>query len=261
MVMDIVRPQTVREAVRAKEAPGAAYLGGGTWLNSGSAPETAILISLENLGLGTIEAEPDGCTIGASVTLQQLIDADPVPGAVKAAAKLTASRTLRNMQTIGGELGLCPADSALIPVLLALDAAILLAGSRGAMPIADFWLQKPDDLVLSITIPEAGRTAVVRALSRTSHSLRSLVIVACAPGENGGEACVVLSDCREECVVIREPALNRWPLPSMAKIEEMVRSAFSPAADIHASAEYKRYIAGVLAADMLHGLAAGKVSD
>ena len=71
---------------------------------------------------------------------------------------------------------------------------------------------------------------------------------------------MVLSDCREECVVIREPELNRWPLPPREKIEEMVRAAFSPAADIHASAEYKRFVAGVLAADMLHELAAGKVT-
>jgi len=260
MVTEIVRPKTVREAVEAKNAPGAAYLGGGTWLNSGRLPEEpAILISLEDLGLGMIEAAPGGCTIGASVTFQQLIDADPVPRAVKAAAKLTASRTLRNMQTVGGELGLCPADSVLIPMLLALDATVLLAGSRRPMAIGDYWLSKPDDLVLSLTIPEAGRTAAVRALSRTSHSLRSLVIVACAPGEAGGEACVVLSDCREECVVIREPVLNRWPLPSREKIEEMVRAAFSPVADMHASQEYKRYMAGVLAADMLHELAAGKV--
>jgi putative selenate reductase FAD-binding subunit len=260
MITEIVRPKSVREAIEAKNAPGAAYLGGGTWLNSGRAPEAAILVSLENLGLGTIETVPGGCTIGASVTLQQLIDADGVPLAVKAAAKLTASRTLRNMQTVGGELGVCPTDSALIPVLLALDATVFLAGSRKPLSIGDFWLNKPDDLVLSITIPEAGRTATVRALSRTSHSGRCLVVVACAPGEDGGEACMVLSDCREECIVIREPSLNRWPLPSKEKIEEMVRGQFSPAADMHASQDYKRYMAGVLAADMMHRLAAGKVS-
>lgn len=260
MITDIVRPKTVAEALRAKSTPGAAYLGGGTWLNAGREPGPAVLISLENLGLGTVEAADGGCTIGAAVSFQQLIDAESAPRAVKAAAGLTASRTLRNMQTVGGELGLCPADSALIPVLVALDATVLLAGARKPLPIGDFWLNKPDDLVLSITIPEGGRTAAVRAVSRTSHSPRSLVVVAGAPGRNGGEACMVLSDCREECVVIREPELNRWPLPPREKIEEMVRAAFSPAADIHASAEYKRFVAGVLAADMLHELAAGKVT-
>ncbi len=260
MILEIVRPKTIREAVRAKSAPGAAYLGGGTLLNSGRHPEPTVLISLENLGLGTIEATPEGCTIGASVSLQQLIDADIVPAAVKAAARLTASRTLRNMQTLGGELGVCPPDSALIPMLVALDATVQLAESRGPMPVGDFWVKKPDDLVLSVTIPEAGRTAAVRAVSRTSHSPRSLVIVACAPGERGGEACIVLSDCREECIVMREPVLNRWPLPPKPKIEEMVRAAFTPSADMHASAEYKHYLAGVLAADLLHEIAAGKVS-
>ena len=260
MITDIVRPNTVAEALRAKSMPGAAYLGGGTWLNAGGGPEPSILISLENLGLATIEVAEEGCTIGAAVSFQQLIDTAGVPGAVKAAARLTASRTLRNMQTVGGELGLCPADSALIPVLVALDAAVLLAGSRKPLPIGDFWVDKPDDLVLSVTIPEEGRSAAVRAVSRTSHSPRSLVVVAGAPGRNGGQACMVLSDCREECVVIREPELNRWPLPTREKIEEMVRAAFSPTADIHASAAYKRYVAAVLAADLLHGLAAGKVT-
>jgi putative selenate reductase FAD-binding subunit len=260
MITDIVRPKTIAEALRAKSAPGSAYLGGGTWLSSGREAAPTVLISLEHLGLDTVEAVDGSCTIGAAVSFQQLIDSEAVPRAVKAAAWLTASRTLRNMQTVGGELGLCPADSALIPILVALDASVLLAGSRKPMAIGDFWLAKPDDLVLSIIIPEEGRTAAVRAVSRTSHSPRSLVVVAGAPGRNGGEACMVLSDCRQECVVIREPELNRWPLPTREKIEEMVRAAFAPAADMHASAEYKRYVAGVLAADMLHELAAGKVT-
>jgi CO/xanthine dehydrogenase FAD-binding subunit len=68
--------------------------------------------------------------LGAAATFQQVLDAPGVPEVVRAAMIATASRTLRNMITVGGELGLCPPDSVLIPVLASLDAQGHVAGRR-----------------------------------------------------------------------------------------------------------------------------------
>jgi len=257
MVVDILRPRTVREAVRAKAGDGTAYLGGGTWLNSRRTDAPVILISLEHLGLGTIEQAGDRLSLGATVTFQQVRDASSMPAALREAVSLTASRTLRNMKTIGGEIGRWPADSALIPALLALDAEVLLAGRRKPVPIVEL-NREAGDLVLGVLVPRAPRLSAARAVSRTSHSPASLVVAVSAGAVSPllSNTRIGLSDCQGQLVRLTavEEALNGSPLPPEEQIEGMIGRAFAPAADMHGSAAYKRYVAGVLVADALHGL-------
>ena len=276
MIQEILRPRTVPEAVRLKSSARAAYLGGGTWLNTVESDELTILISLENLGLGTIETAHGRCTIGATASLQQVVDALGAPPALRAAASLTCSRTLRNMKTIGGELGRCAADSAstysadsastysadsaLIPVLIALNAEVALATKKKPYPIERFCKERPADLILSVSVPFLP--CAIKAVSRTSHSPRSLVVaVSCRDSLPVlTDVRVVVSDCREQRVRLLavERALEGSALPLKSLIEESVGTAFAPAADIHASSAYKRYMAGILVADALHALASGK---
>jgi putative selenate reductase FAD-binding subunit len=264
MVMEILRPRTVREAVRARTKPGAAYLGGGTWLNSPRSDAPAILISLEKLGLGSIAVVGDRLTIGATVTFQQILDTEGVPEAIRKAASLTASRTLRNMVTVGGELGLRPEDSALIPVLLALGAEVSLAEKKKPIPFESFNRERAQSLILAVAVKGFSRPCAVKSLSRTSHSRRSLVIAVSARSLEPDlrEVRVVASDCSGQLLRLGsvEERLEGKALPEKARIEEAVARAFSPMPDIHASAEYKRYMAGVLVADAFHGLAGTRAS-
>ena len=68
---------------------------------------------------------------------------------------------------------------------------------------------------------------------------------------------IVASDCRGQVLRLAgiERALEGAPLFAKDRIELMVRGAFSPVTDMHASAGYKAYMAGVLVADILHDLA------
>jgi xanthine dehydrogenase small subunit len=260
MIQEILRPRTVLEAVRMKSGSRAAYLGGGTWLNRLQSDEVTTLISLEQLGLGRMETAHGRCVIGATASLQDIVDAPAAPQAVRAAASLTSSRPMRNMRTIGGELGQRAPDSALIPVLIALHAEVSLAGRRKPVPIEQFCKERPGDLILSVSVPLVP--CAVRAVSRTSHSPRSLVGAVsfkdCRPVLT--DVRVVLSDCRGQRVRLQavERALEGNALPSKSVIEDWVRAAFMPTADIHASSACKRYLAGVLAADALHAIASGK---
>ena len=258
MVIEIKRPKTVREALRQKSAPGTAWLGGGTRLNAMPEDGPTVLISLENLGLRTITAGRDRCTIGAAATFQQIVETDGVPSAICAAASLTASRTLRNMTTLGGELGACPEDSSIIPALLALGAEVACAGRKKPIPIEDFCRERSGDLILSVSMGNASRPCGVKAISRTSHSGKSLVVAvsvgAAAPTLRNAR--IIVSDCRGQRVRLREveKELEGVPLPDRRCIEELVGQAFEPRPDIHASAEYKRYMTGVLIADTLQAL-------
>ncbi|HYW84023.1 MAG TPA: FAD binding domain-containing protein [Spirochaetia bacterium] len=260
MIKEILRPRNVPEAVRMKSGPGAAYLGGGTRLNTLQSKEITTLISLEQLGLGRIETAHGRCVIGATASLQEIVDAPVVPQAVRAAASLTSSRPMRNMRTIGGELGHCAPDSTLIPVLIALDAEVTMAGKRKPYPIEKFCSERPADLILSVSVPLLP--CAVRTVSRTSHSPTSLVVAVsfkeCRPVLM--DVRVVASDCRGQCVRLQavELALEGNVLSSKSLVEKWVGAAFAPTADIHASFAYKRYLAGVLAADALHAIASGR---
>ena len=260
MITDIVRPKTAAEAVRAKTAPGAAWLGGGTWLNSGSAGNVTILVSLEKLGLDCLRIEKGRCILGASVTFQSIVDSATVPSALREAARLTASRTLRNMVTLGGELGLHPEDSAVIPVLVVLGAEVTMAGKKKPLPIERYLDEGCAGLVLGVSVP-AQAAAAVRAVSRTSHSPRVLVAAvslrAAAPAVEGPR--LVLSDCRGLRIRLSaaEKKLDGAPLPPRQALEALARAEFSPRPDMHASVPYKRYMAGVLIADLLGDLVRG----
>jgi putative selenate reductase FAD-binding subunit len=255
MITDILRPATARDAVRAKSAPGSAWLGGGTWLNSGRAGGITTLISLERLGLDNIRADRNGCVIGAAVTLQQIVDSPLAPPALRAAAALTASRTLRNMQTLGGELGLRAEDSAVIPVLMVMGAQMRLASRRRPQLVEDYLVSKTEDLILSVTLPDVSRPCAVRALSRTSHSPRSLVAAACMTVSDRAlrEIRVVISDCAGQRARTLLSAAGATELPSRERVEAMVAKAFVPRPDLYISAS-KRYLAGVLVAEAVRAL-------
>ena len=257
----------MREAVRVHAAPGSAYLGGGTWLNSGKAEGVTRLVSLEHLDLCRVECDRGRCVIGAQVTLQEIVESGLAPRALRDAAGLTASRTLRTMKTIGGALGLRAPDSAVIPALIALRAEVAVAGRRGPLAIESYLAAPAAHLVLSVIIPDTARPCALRSLSRTSHSPRSLVVAvsACAADAHAAAAAavvtpslmdpvIVVTDCVSAPVRLTtvEGACDAATIPT--DIEARVGRVFAPAPDIHASPGYKRYLAGVYVADCLHDL-------
>ena len=263
MVTKILRPATVQEALKARALPGSAYLGGGTWLNASASPQPITLISLERLGLQSIEAEGTRCAMGALVNLQQIVDHPGLPQALQRAAALTGSRTLRNMITIGGEVALHPADSALIPLLLAMGAEISIAGKKRPIALKDFLSSPEGGLILSVTISEPHRLATLLAVSRTSHSPRSLVVSACAAAlePEVSKLRLVAADCRGTPVRLSrlEASLEGRPLPPRSELEESAGDQYSPAPDILASSGYKAYMTRVLVTDALLQMKVGEI--
>ena len=264
MITEVLRPRNVEEAISAGRKPGAAYLGGGTWLSSPAARGVTTLVSLERLGLSSIEVSSTRVVLEARVTFQQILDAPGLPEAIYQSVRLTASRTLRAMITIGGEIGLLPPDSPLLCALLALDARIAIAGASEQIPMERYLAEPPRGLVLSVALDRPVPLGAVQAVSRTSHSPRSVIVAVAARSlrPHVTEPRIVVGDGRRAAVrlIDTENRLRGVPLASKAgdakaRIEEWVRQEVHPEADIHASVEYKRYIAGVLVADALEGLA------
>ena len=95
MITNFFKPASVEEAVALKEKQtGSLYFGGGTEINyAGSRKQSESVISLEGLGLKTIDQDGNTLVIGASVTMQEIIDSALVPPVLQEAARCIYSCT------------------------------------------------------------------------------------------------------------------------------------------------------------------------
>jgi xanthine dehydrogenase YagS FAD-binding subunit len=103
------RPASVEEALDLLGGDGAAVLAGGTDL-AGQIDRgirtPALLVDLQDAGLGGIERDGDGIRVGATARLADVAASELVApyAAVATAASLAASPLLRNQGTVGGNL-------------------------------------------------------------------------------------------------------------------------------------------------------------
>ncbi len=138
-------PRSLPEALGllAARGPELLVLAGGTvampLINEGiSLPEE--VMGLRLAGLDRLDREGDVLRIGATATLTQLLNQDAIP-VLREAARNTASWSVRNMATVGGNLFTPPPGGDVAVALLALDAEVVLAGAGGqrVVPIAEFY--------------------------------------------------------------------------------------------------------------------------
>ena len=123
MITAYHRPKTLDEALTLLTQPNRTPMGGGTLLSKAST-DAIEAVDLQSLGLDTIEKQGNSLKIGATVTLQQLLESEHCPDALKSAIKLEAPLNLRNAATVAGTLVSGDGRSTLGTVLLALDAKI-----------------------------------------------------------------------------------------------------------------------------------------
>ena len=117
------RPQTLDEALKILARPNTVPLGGGTLLSKpGADPLEAV--DLQRLGLDTLRADRDELQLGATLTLQALLESDRCPGSLKRALKLEAPLNIRNAATVAGTLAACDGRSTFVTLLLAMDAKV-----------------------------------------------------------------------------------------------------------------------------------------
>ncbi len=130
MITTYHRPKTLDEALTLLMQPNTVPLGGGTLLShSTSAPVS--VVDLQTLGLDTITRKGNDLEIGATVTLQQLLESEHCPDALKTALKLEAPINIRNSATVAGTLVACNGRSTFAAALFALDATMKEAALKG----------------------------------------------------------------------------------------------------------------------------------
>ncbi|HVP15153.1 MAG TPA: FAD binding domain-containing protein, partial [Terriglobales bacterium] len=244
MIEQFHRPATVREALALKRRlrARAAFLAGGTWLNSSECPRPPEqCISLAGLDLARIELMRSHVSIGALCTVQQVVEDRKVPGPLRAAAAQIASRNVRNMATLGGHVAAHVPHSDLIPMLIALEARLSLAGVSGAsrnLTVERYLVRPVPGLVTRILVPRlaAGRVAACRNLRASSNS-RSIVSAAVSLSLVRGavrDPILALGGIEDRALRLGvvERSLDGKLLPSLDVIQSLVERAVRPGASL-----------------------------
>ena len=120
-------PDKLTDAWQAGQVPGAAFLGGGTYLAAIPDPAIHTLIALKKVVPLEISTDGEWLKIGGGVTLESLIRHSwpDSCAAISRAAKMSCpSRNIRNQRTVAGEVANFRQNSELVLLLHALNPTL-----------------------------------------------------------------------------------------------------------------------------------------
>ena len=273
------RPETIEEALAAlaEGDPDAKLLAGGQSLvpilNLRLARPT-VLVDLNRVaGLDAIQL--DGVLRVGAMVRQRALElsrlAREVCPLLPLALKHVGHIPIRNRGTIGGSLAHADPAAELPTVALALDADLVVASPSGGrnVPASSFFqgplttALQPDEILTEIRFPVLpDRRVAFREFARRRGDFALAAVAAVVRLEQGTATDVRLAACGVESTPVRltiaEGALRGRAL-SPSVIRDAANAAaheVSPVADIHADAEYRRELLGVLVGRALAELAA-----
>lgn len=276
MITEFIRATSAEEALSTIQKPdGAVFLAGGTEIQRlNSSVRCSKVISLKNLGLDTISVENQMVSIGAMVSFQKALDHPAVPGFLKDALRFCASRTRRNMATIGGNIALSRDDSYLLPTLIAAKARLILAdiatdGSYNEenIPIREYHSFRDHfagSLILGIVLNKPQRFVASSRFARTAQSPAALTISFGADISSGSPHDVRICAAVKGSGIVRllqvEEGVSNG---SYQQVEDAATQAGTDIAfidDITGSAAYKRYLMGTAVSE-LYRLCLGTIAQ
>ena len=240
MITSYFRPQTLAEALKLLSAPNTRPLGGGTVL-SHPGDESYAVVDLQALGLDKLHKSGNHLEIGATVTLQNLLESPHAPAALKAALKLETPLNLRNLGTVAGTLVTCGGRSPFAAVMLALDAKMtVMSAESSVINLGDYLPQRPSflkgKLITKIEIPLHAKLAF-ETVARTPSD--KPIICASLAQWPSGRARLVIGGWGASPVLAMDGN-------DVSGIEAAAHNAAHDAADEWASAEYRQEMAGIL---------------
>jgi CO/xanthine dehydrogenase FAD-binding subunit len=212
-----------------------------------------------------IGVEGDALVLGALTTYTEIrrspVVAEFVPVLAEAAATIGAAQ-IQNRGTIGGNVVNASPAGDTLPVLLALDAEIVLGSADGerTVPADRFWpayrepARRPDELVIRVRIPLVNdRQARFRKVGTRRAQAISKVVMALAwraSGDGGAWSDVRLALGSVAATPIRAPATEavlESAVPTRetaAAAERALMAEIHPIDDVRSTAEYRRLVAG-----------------
>lgn len=140
MIAQYFRPSSLQEALDLLKGNDRIPLAGGSYISSSltKEPKTYDVVDLQDLHLDKITFSAEKITIGATTTLQTLIDLHRFSDQFTTSILLEAPLNIRNRVSLGGLLRTCSGKSPFVTILIALNANIILEPGTRTMPILDF---------------------------------------------------------------------------------------------------------------------------
>lgn len=266
------RPETIQDAVEALLSdPGARPLAGGQSLLNVMKHRIASPEALVDLGglpsLAHVEVSDDGAVrLGAMTTYDQMHRSEALRSTYPTLARVVgtlADQQVRNRGTIGGNICYGDPTSNLPPLMVAAGARLVVVGPDGERTVAteDFFrgayepALDPGELLSEVLLPAPKPgTGLGFAILRVSGDGWGIVHASAYAELTDGKiadsrvalGCVSDRPMRAEAM---EAALRgREPTPqTVEEAASFLGDALDPISDAHASADYRRRMAGVMA--------------
>lgn len=230
------------------------------------------LVSIQRIAsLRGVNETAGGLTVGALTTLSEL-DASPIVAGrypvIRDATSLMAAPQIRNAATVGGNIagGVPCAD--LPPVLMVLDASVILwsAGEERTVPLAEFLLGprrtilRPDEVLTAVTVPAPAQGSGAAYARFALRDGNAIAVAAVAVGLSLDADLTVLSARIALGAVAPTPRLVEAAgamlagrrlggldhEPGIDDVAEAAMAAAEPITDIRGTAGFRRRLVGIL---------------
>ncbi|RDI50159.1 xanthine dehydrogenase small subunit [Nocardia mexicana] len=260
------RPGTLAEAVELlRDRPDAMVVAGctdwGVEVNI-RARRADYVIAIDRLPeLRELRVDSDRLEIGAALSLTEI--ERRLDGSVPLLAELFpqfASRLIRNGATLGGNLGTGSPIGDSPPVLLALDASVVLAGVDGEreVPLADYFtgyrqsVRRPGELIRAVRIPRPLSPIVAfhKIAKRRFDDISSVAVAFAFDLEDGivrkariglgGVAATPIRARDTEAALEGQP----WSTDTVEAASRVLQAEGTPMSDHRASSEYRSAMLG-----------------
>jgi carbon-monoxide dehydrogenase medium subunit len=254
--LDYARPDSVDDAVEllAAREDARALAGGQSLVNvmktRVASPE--LVVDLNRIeGLRGIRDDGGALTIGAMTTYAVIVGSPEVAAArpiLAEVARTIADVQVRNRGTIGGNVCSNDPTNHFPPLLAALQAEFTIRGAEGdRTATTDEFFEgvfatavHPGELLTAIRVPAKGDARDGWASATLGREGTGIVSVAATV--SGGNARIAIGCVAATPVVVTASA-------DQTAVADAVKCAdLDPPSDVHASADYRRHLAAVLAA-------------
>jgi xanthine dehydrogenase small subunit len=257
------RPNNLKEALSLKNKyPDAIIISGSTDVALRVTKGHEVLPQLIDLSgvneLQSIEETADTLTLGAGVILNDVHQAVKKNfQALHDILSVFGSQQIRNVATLGGNLGTASPISDTLPVLMAYNANIILQSIKAKREITldDFILgyrktaRKPDELITAVRLPKTQNGAIVKSYKISKR--KDLDISTVSAGfrlelnNNNRVTKVILSyggmaDCIKRSSTAEQFLIGKqWNREIVEEAMSLISYDFAPISDARGSAEFR----------------------
>ena len=207
-----------------------------------------------------IEETPDSISIGAAVNYSDCKDilCREYPDLHELIERL-GSRQIRNQGTLGGNVGNASPIGDMPPVLIALNAQLILRSASGSRTLAveDYFVsykvtaQRPGEFIESITIPKAKSEYIFRAY-KISKRLEDDISAICGIFHLNIQNGVVtdvsiafggMAEIPKRSETWEQALLNQpWSEATLASAMTALANDYTPISDFRATAKYRTQV-------------------